>query len=239
MSRDRPTWVTALIGLYPRAWQARYGAELEDVVGALAAERRGPLAAVLIAVDLIRGAADAHRNRRYDMKRLMSDAAVRRGGYDGLIVAAGIAVVAFLTVVVFPPGPNESDDDPEYLVQIFAAYLILALLLTAIGAHGRRRGENLLAGLKAGAAAGLVIALMVFVTYLVIDNAFFSVVSQQHDKRVAFARSGWTSMRAFVNFQMLTGLFVVTPMATAVGAGLGFLGGALWGRLGRRTASVS
>src|SRR5262249_55474853 len=63
-------------------------------------------------------------------------------------------------------------------------------------------------------------------TYLVINNAFFSIVSQQHDKRVAFAASGWTSMRAYVNFQTLVGLFVVVPMATAVGAALGFLGGA-------------
>jgi hypothetical protein len=226
--------LVALIGLYPRAWQERYGEELTDVVDALAAERRGPAGSLLIAVDLIRGAADAHLDRGYDMKRLMSDAAVRRGVYDGLIVAGVIAIVAFLTVVVFPPGPNESDDDPEYLVQILAAYLILALLLTAIGAHGRRRNDSQLAGLKAGAAAGLVIALMVFVTYLVIDNAFFPIVSQQHDKRVAFDRSGWTSMRAFVNFQMVTGLFVMTPVGAAVGAGLGFLGGALQGRFGRR-----
>lgn len=182
-----------------------------------------------------RGALDAHLNRRYDMKWFTSDAALRRGAYDGLIISALLAVVAFLTVVVFPPGPDESDNDPEYLVQIFAAYLLIAVVLTAIGARGRRRSDSQLAGLRAGAAAGFVIAIMVTFTYLVINNVFFSIVSQQHDKRVAFAASGWTSMRAFINVQTLGGIFVVVPMATAAGAVLGLLGGALQERLLRRS----
>jgi len=170
------------------------------------------------------------------MKRYLSDAAVRRGAYDGLIVAAVIAAVAFLTVVVFAPGPDETDDDPEYLVQLLVAYVLLFIALMAIGAHARRRSDSPYAGLKAGAAAGFVIASMVTLTYLLINNAFFPIVSQQHDKRVAFAASGWSSMRAFINFQTLSGLVVVVPMATAVGAGLGFLGSILLARLRRLRA---
>jgi hypothetical protein len=218
--------VRRLIRLYPRAWRERYGEELTALVDDLANER----GRLRLAFDIGRGALDAHLHRRHEVRRYLSDTALRRGAYDGLILAAVLAVVAFLTVVVFPPGPNESDDDPEYLVQLLAAYVLLAIALMAVGAHARRRSASPYAGLKAGAAAGLVIAVMVTLTYLVINNAFFPVVSQQHDKRVAFAASGWTSMRAFINMQTVRGLFVIVPLATAVGAVLGFLGAALLAR---------
>ncbi len=70
-------------------------------------------------------------------------------------------------------------------------------------------------------------AVSVVVVYATIDNVFFSIVSQQHDKRVAFANSGWTSMRTFINVQLLTGIPIVLPMATVVGGALGGLGGVL------------
>jgi hypothetical protein len=143
-----------LVRLYPRAWRDRYGDELTNLVTDLAREQDR----LRLALDLGRGALDAHLNRRHELKRYLSDAALRRGAYDGLIVAAVIAVVAFLTVVVFPQGPNESDDDPEYLVQIFAAYVLLAIALMAAGARGQRRSASPYGGLKAGAAAWFVIA---------------------------------------------------------------------------------
>jgi hypothetical protein len=114
------------------------------------------------------------------------------------------------------------------MVQIIAAYIVLALLFVTIGAHARRGSAGAWAGAKGGAAAGLVIAIGVTVTIFVIDNAFFGIVSQQHDKRLAFAASGWSSMRAFINFQILTGTVFVLPAATAVGAALGGLGGAIF-----------
>jgi hypothetical protein len=153
---------------------------------------------------------------------------VRRGFVDGLVIAVVLATLLVLGNVVFPAGPNESDDDPEYLVQLAAAYLIVTALLIAIGARGRRRSDRPWAGAKAGGVAGLVMILVVLVTIIVVDNAFFSIVSQQHDKRMAFAASGWSSMRAFVNFQILTGALVMTPVATVVGGLLGSLGGAVF-----------
>jgi hypothetical protein len=219
----------ALVALYPRHWRQRYGAELAALVADLSTDPGGP-SERRIAADLARGALDAHiRQRRSEMRRFAADPALRRGVLAGLVIAAVIAVVAFFTVVVFPHGPNESDSDPEYLVQILAAYVLLGGLLAGTGAYARRRSPSPWAGVKGGAAAGLVIALSVVVIYLVINNVFFDVVSQQHDKRVAFARSGWTSMRAFVNWQLLAGVPTVVPMATVVGGMLGGLGGVLFG----------
>src|SRR5262245_49130470 len=111
-----------------------------------------------------------------------------------------MAVVVVLTVVVFPPGPDESDDDPEYLVQIFAAYAIIMAVFMLIGVLVRRWSDAPWAGAKAGATMALVFALVVVAVYAVVNNVFFDIVSQQHDKRVAFAASGWTGMRALINY---------------------------------------
>src|SRR5262245_34747561 len=157
--------------------------------------------------------------------RWYTDVSLRRGLRAGLALAAVMAVVVVLTVVVFPPGPDESDDDPEYLIQIAAAYLLLAAVFTVVGALARRRTDSDWAGVKAGAAAALVFAISVVVVYSIVNNVFFSIVSQQHDKRVAFAASGWSSMRAFVNVQLLMGIPFVLPMATVIGGLLGGVGG--------------
>lgn len=182
-----------LVRLYPRWWRERHGEEFTDLVAALAAERgRLPLAA-----DVVRGALDAHLSGRPDMK----DVAVRRGVWSGLAIVGVLEVVFLLGNVVFPRSPDASDDDPEYLAQILAAYVLLAVVFAAIG---------------------------LTVISLVIDNAFLGIVSQQHDKRVAFAASGWSSMRAYLTVRTILGAFVLTPAFGVVGAALGGLGGAIF-----------
>jgi hypothetical protein len=161
------------------------------------------------------------------VKRIVTDPAVRRGFWDGLIVSGLTAIVVVLTVVVFPSGPDESDSDPEYLWQYFVVLLVLALLFVAIGYRGRRRSTGLSGGPKAGAAAGVVFAVMVTLIFLVVNNVFFDIVGQQHDKRVAFAASGWTSMRAYINVQQVMGLSVLIPMGTLAGVVLGLIGAAI------------
>jgi hypothetical protein len=65
---------------------------------------------------------------------------------------------------------------------------------------------------------------------IVANNIWFDIVSQQHDKRVAFANSGWSSMRAYINVSQLRGGVVLLVVLGLVGAVLGLLGGALAGR---------
>ena len=88
--REVTTRLRHLIRLYPRRWRQRYGDEFADLVTTLASERPGRL---LLALDLTRGALDAHLNRRYEMRKYLSDVALRRGFFDGLIIAAVMAVV--------------------------------------------------------------------------------------------------------------------------------------------------
>jgi hypothetical protein len=163
------------------------------------------------------------------VKRIVTDPAVRRGIWDGLIVSGLTAIVVVLTVVVFPSGPDESDGDPEYLWQLGAAVLVLAVLFVAIGYRGRRRATGVSGGPKAGAAAGAIFAVMVTLIFLTVNNIFFDIVRQQHDKRVAFAASGWSSMRAYVNVQQVEGLSVLIPMGIVAGVVLGLIGAAIAG----------
>jgi hypothetical protein len=213
----------ALVGLYPRPWRERYEDEYSALIEDLAVERMR-FVRLRLAADIARGAVDAHLERRYAM-RLWSDSSFRRGIWAGLVLAAALAVDVILTVVIFPAGPDESDSDPEYVAQILAAYAIFALVLVAVGAWARRRSEARWSGVKAGAAAALVFGVSLVVVYSIVNNVFFDIVSQQHDKRVAFAQSGWTSMRAFINMQLLSGIPVVLPMLTILGGLLGGLGG--------------
>jgi len=213
-----------LIGLYPRAWRERYGEELAELVGAMAAEHPSRLRRLRLSADLVRGAWDAHRHGRLQM-----DPAVRRGVVDGLCVSVVTTTVLVLSNVVFPAGPTESDDDSEYLLPLLGGYLLLAGLLVLIGVRARRRSDRPWAGALGGAAAGLVMALAVLVASLVIDNAFLSVVSQQHDKRVAFEASGFASMRLYLNVRTILGAFVVIPFSILIGGALGLVGGVLPG----------
>jgi hypothetical protein len=148
------------------------------------------------------------------------------------MVAGLIAVFVVITNVVFPGGPQESDADPEYVVQYLITLAALAGLLTLIGARGRRSAgaaarNGMLAGVKAGATAGAVIAVLVTLTFVAVNNLFLDIVSRQHDKRVAFAASGWSSMRAYLTVTQLRGALFLIAMLAVVGALLGLLGAAI------------
>jgi len=216
-----------LIKLYPHGWRERYG----DEFAALLAEMSGPRRSPRMAWDIARGAFDAHVHGRYGMTRFFTDPAVRRGLHDGLIVSGLIALLVVLTNVVFPGGPDESDSDPEYVIQYLITLSVLAALLMLIGARGRRRARHSsgpVAGAKAGATAGTIIAATITLTFLAVNNLFLDIVSRQHDKRVAFAVSGWTSMRAYLTVTQLQGALFLIPALACVGALLGLLGAVIF-----------
>jgi len=215
--------MTRLLGLYPRWWRERYGAEFTELVADMSASGHH----LWLVMDITRGALDAHLRGRSGMRNYRADAALRRGTYDGVIIAGVLAVLVVAANVVFPSGPQESDGDPEYLLGYLAGATTMAIVLIAIGARARHRSDTTLAGAKGGAAAGFVIAVLVTLTFLAVNNLFLDIVAQQHDKRVAFADSGWSSMRAYLNLTQLHGALFLIPGASLTGAVLGFLGGSM------------
>lgn len=93
--------MTALVRLYPRRWRQRYGAEFEQLLADLTDS--GGRAGWRVALDVARGALDAHIHGRYGMRRLFAVPAVRRGVFDGVILSALAAsgwtsMRAYLTV---------------------------------------------------------------------------------------------------------------------------------------------
>jgi hypothetical protein len=148
------------------------------------------------------------------------------------MIVAVLAVSAGLSNVVFPGGPDSSDSDPLNEAAILACYVVIAVLLMLVGARGYRRAGNAGGGFRAGSGAGLVLALGVTSTFLLINNVFFDVVSKQYDKRMAFAHSGWTSMRAYVTTQQLIGGAIMIPVGLILGGLLG-CGAELLRTLGR------
>jgi hypothetical protein len=231
---DRQAGSSALLRLYPRGWRARYGAEFAEFLDQV----RGEQSRARVTWDILRGAVDAHLSGRYGMQRFWSDPALRRGVYDGLLIAAFAAVVIVVSNVVLPPDPSESDSDPEYVMQYLILLAVLGLMLVAVGVRGGRRTGSLAGGVRAGAVAGVLLALLVTLTFIVVNNLFLSVVSQQHDKRLNFAASGWSSMRAYLTVTQLESLVILLPVAAVAGAGAGLVGAAAARYLRRSRSTV-
>jgi len=73
-----------------------------------------------------------------------------------------------------------------------------AMMLTAGALAGRVSGKTS-AAVIAGLAAGAILALLGMATFAWLDNAFFSVISQQQEKIDSFRESGMNSMHAYLN----------------------------------------
>ncbi|WP_156024532.1 hypothetical protein [Smaragdicoccus niigatensis] len=154
--------------------------------------------------------------------------AAGRGAAYGLLITIVLAVIAVWTNVIAPGGPDESDSDPEYRVWYLITLIALAAAFAAVG-WLVRGDQKFRTGGMAGASAGAVVAIGVTVTFLAINNAFLDLVMQQHDKRVAFASSGWTSARAYLATVQIEGGAVLLPVLALFGGGLGLLGGLVRG----------
>ncbi len=131
-----------LIGLYPRAWRARYGAELEDLVAHRPLGLRG-------SVDLARGALDAHRHPELvdpaAADAVAGLAAVSPERYEDLRVARRLGRAAWVGAafwvagwVIAANGPIVTDGDGRYRDGAAGAPVILiAMALLAAGLLGQ------------------------------------------------------------------------------------------------------
>jgi hypothetical protein len=209
--------VKALRWLYPRAWRVRYGEEFDALLNDEAAHGRGR---VRLAADLIRGAGDAWLHRVRGADEPTADAvALRRAIAIAVATSVGLAAVIVVTDVVFP---SRSDDDG---VSVIVSYLGIAVVLLLVGWLSGPAGS--VASVRAGMAAGATIAVLVVVTFVVVDNAFLATVSQQQPKVHGFARSGLQSVRVYVNLTLAVSGIALTALLTGAGAALASVGGEL------------
>ena len=133
--------MSRLVGLYPRAWRARYGEELEDLVAAR------PLG-FGDAADIIRGALDAHRHPELvDPAVPVPSGAepVTRRRYEDLRVARRLgqgamagAVALLVAPIVALNGPVVFDGDGAYRDGMAAVpFLLAAMVLLSGGLLGQ------------------------------------------------------------------------------------------------------
>ena len=101
-----------------------------------------------------------------------------------------------------------------------------AMMLTAGALAGRVSGKTS-AAVIAGLAAGAILALLGMATFAWLDNAFFSVISQQQEKIDSFWESGMNSMHAYLNSSLRSTTPGVTVLLAAAGALFAPLGAAL------------
>jgi hypothetical protein len=78
--------VSVLLWLYPRAWRRQFGAEMEAVLHQMRGRRR-----VELALDLVRGAADAHLHPQWPCRRRLRRLAVVPGLLIGALASQAVA----------------------------------------------------------------------------------------------------------------------------------------------------
>ena len=134
--------MTSLIRLYPRAWQARYGAEIDDLV---AGRRLGPRESL----DLVRGALDAHRHPELVDREMASETPWSPGvspqRLADLVVARRLGMAAVFGSVawvsgwlVAANGPMVVDGHDTYRDGSAAApFILLAMVLLSAGLVGQ------------------------------------------------------------------------------------------------------
>jgi hypothetical protein len=202
-----------LIRLYPARWRARYGRELEQLVHDLHPSRP-PLS---LAVDLIKGALDAHLQERLAMPSTHR-AAVKRAALVAVIVWLGLSTEIVLTNVVFP---TRGDNDT---IQVLASYLCVFAALVLVGRLAARTGASRNGQVLAGLVAGMMIGALTVATFAVVDNVWLDVVAQQQTKIDGLAHSGAASMREYINDGLIGPAVFLTLALGAFGAVLSLAG---------------
>jgi hypothetical protein len=202
--------------LYPARWRERYGDELEQLVSDVRLSRSGPA----LAIDLIRGAVDAHVQQRFDMQTV-DWRATRRGALIAVIVWLALSVEIFLSNVTFP---SKTDDDA---LSVVVSYLCVFATLFLVGVLAARNGAGPRGQAVAGAVAGMLLGALTIATFAIVDNVWLDVVSQQQTKIDGYAASGATSMRAFINQGLIGAAVFLTIVLGVVGALLAATGGAV------------
>ncbi len=103
-----------LIRLYPARWRDRYGGELQQLVQDLHPSRP----TLILAIDLVKGALNAHLQERLTMQSADRKAAKRAALIAG-IVWLGLSAEILLTNVVFPA---KTDNDTIPVLVSTCAY---------------------------------------------------------------------------------------------------------------------
>lgn len=140
----------------------------------------------------------------------------------GFITGIVLSLIVVLTNVVFP---NNAPDN-GYAVSL--VYLFLFFIFMVAGYAETKQTKKLKSGIMTGAVSSVIAFVLTMLTFIIIDNLYFGIVSQQAEKLWSFShQQAYTNMKDFINANNVKGLFFGTIMAAVFGAVAGAAGGIL------------
>ena len=141
----------------------------------------------------------------------------------GLLLGILLSAAIVTTNVIWPSIVGHPSPDNE-----LSECIGWALVIAIVGWTGYLRIQSTKRLREAAIAGGMISFIafgMVMVTFLVIDNLFLGVVSQQPEKIWLFERSGFPDMRSYLNHANLRAFWTALPIITVFGAICGIVGG--------------
>lgn len=156
---------------------------------------------------------------RFPVLNSMSDMPQLSKYIFGIILGLVLSVLVFLTNFVFP---NNSSDNVAVVGSI---YLILFSLFICIGYFQKDIKVSLRNGIISGSISAVIAFLITMLTFIIIDNLFLNIVSEQREKIWAFSHQNtYHNMRDFINYGLIKGTFFGTIMAALFGGLAGAIG---------------
>lgn len=138
----------------------------------------------------------------------------------GIVCGAVFSLSIFLSQIVFPAAAEDS------MWLVIAVYFLVFISLFASGFwHKISGGQG--GGIRVGSITGIIMLLMIFCTYVVIDRVFFTTVSRQPEKIWGLAHSGYRSMNQYLDMAHFKILLFGLPLFAFFGAVFGGIGGVL------------
>jgi hypothetical protein len=154
---------------------------------------------------------------------------MRRSLALGLLLGAGFGLWNLMATSLNPL----AEDD---LIPLLLFYGPMFALWGLAGFGASRRTGRLRDAIKVGAAVAFVTFVVYTFAVILRVNLFLDAMSQRPDWQnlmVRFQASGFESLRAYANYEYVTGAPFKILIASTIGAGTGLVGG-FFGSLGRR-----
>jgi hypothetical protein len=151
----------------------------------------------------------------------------------GAGVGALLSVAIVMANVALPALTGHQT--PDTVLSESIGWLVGMAIVVSVGLRRVRQTSSVREAALAGGLIALVAFALAMTTFLVIDNIFLGIVSQQSEKVWLFEHSGYGDMRTYLNHTNLRAFWSVLPVIALIGAICGGAGGFI-NLLIRRTA---
>jgi hypothetical protein len=143
----------------------------------------------------------------------------------GLLLGTVLSAVILATNVIWPSVVGHPA--PDNRLSESAGWIVVIGLVCWAGHFAMRRTSRLPDAAIAGGVITFIAVGMAMLTFMIMDNLFFDLVSQQPEKIWLYERSGFADMRSYLKHTNMRALWTVLPVVTVFGVVCGIIGGAV------------